>query len=107
MAPAGSIILATISADAASEAGFGALGEMAKQTGGALTGVDAALKIGKATLMNGIGGALGSGAGRVLEGEVIKRTAVGNPVVKKKIEDFVEGALAGAVQTSVPPSGPF
>ncbi len=111
LAPAGSALAATVGANAASGAGFGALEEMAKQ-GAELAGTDgprdwsgAAVKVGKATLLNGIGGALGSGAGKALKGlvveQIVERAAIDNPLVKKRIEDFVEGALAGVVQTLV------
>ena len=110
LAPAGSTLLATMTANGISSAGFGALEEAAKQGGGALTGIDApkgltdaGLKVLKSAALNGVGAFLSSGAGRVFKGkvleEIVSSQGIVNQKIKQAVADYIEGAIAGALQT--------
>ena len=110
LAPAGATA-ATIGSGAAANAGFGALQALAEQGAKGLYGDfkgdfgGAAIAIGKAALLNGIGSLLGSAAGTALKGKVVAAILSKYPgateAVTTRVTAFVEGAIGNAVQTVI------
>ena len=109
LAPAGAA--ATATTGAISNAGFGALQALAEEGAKGLYGDfkgdygGAAINIGKAALLNGIGSLLGSATGTALKGKVVGIIASKFPGLTaeatKKLTAFVEGAIGNAVQSVI------
>ena len=110
LAPAGATA-ATVGSGAASNAGFAALQALAEQGAKGLYGDlkgdygGAAIAVGKAAILAGIGSLLGSAAGNALKAKVVAAIAAKVPgiteEVTKKLTIFVEGAIGNGVQTVI------
>ncbi len=110
IAGAGAGILANMAAGGIAGIGFGALEATAQQAAPLTQGekVDwdkAKVEIGKAALLNGIGGVLGGAMGGRLKADVgeklIEKLAIDNPEVKERVLSALENSMASLVQAAI------
>lgn len=109
--PEGASILASMAANGISGTAFGALEATAQQYAPKIVdGKDvdfnkAKVEIGKAALLNGVGGLLGGAMGGKLKADVgaqvIKKLAIDNPAVKARVLGALEGAMGNLVQAAI------